>query len=42
MHPQLNGAKELVANVIERARMLNSAFVSVFTSKNSFQESQVS
>lgn len=38
--PLLNGARELVINDMEKAKVLNAAFVSVFTSKNSFQESQ--
>lgn len=36
----LNGAGELVKNDMEKAKMLNAAFVSVFTSKNGFWESQ--
>lgn len=36
----LTGTRELVTNDLEKSKMLNAAFVSVYTSKNGFQESQ--
>lgn len=36
----LTGVRELVTNYLEKSKMLNAAFVSVYTSNNGFQESQ--